>query len=130
MVTKKEAKKTTSKVSMTTKPVAKESVVRKASNISVEKPVEKTKKSIKKIEKPKEITKVEKQVVNEYGFWSVIFGILGLFVVPVIFGTTGIVLGILGVVRNKKDIKSICGIVLSAIGIIFWILWAFSLISF
>ena len=69
---------------------------------------------------------------NTYGIVALIFGLLGLFVIPIVGGIIGIVLGAIG--KNKDDEPTMAkvGLALGIVGIIVWIaviIWIISMIS-
>jgi len=67
---------------------------------------------------------------NTYGIESLVFAILGFFVMPIIGSILGIIFGIKG--KDKDDNPSYAqfGLVLGIIGIACWIIFGFAVISF
>ena len=54
-----------------------------------------------------------------YGILSLVFGALGWAVLGIVFEPLGFIFGCIGLSKNKQDVLSIIGTVLSSIGISF-----------
>jgi len=71
----------------------------------------------------------KKDSSNVLGIISIVLGIIGIFFWGLLFGTIGLVCGIIGRKKDENKTMSTIGIVLSALAIISSILVMFGLIA-
>jgi uncharacterized membrane protein YsdA (DUF1294 family) len=63
-------------------------------------------------------------IENRYkNSWSISSGTLGLFLIPILFGTFGIITGILGLKNKQTKVRSIIGLVISIVAVASWALY-------
>ena len=67
---------------------------------------------------------------NLFGILSIVFGVVGLFVFGLLFGTIGLVCGIMGRTKDENKTLSLIGIIFSSISLFLSILVFFGLIAF
>ena len=67
---------------------------------------------------------------NLFGILSIVFGVVGLFVFGLLFGTIGLVCGIMGRTKDENKTLSLIGIIISSIAVFLSLLVVFGLLSF
>ena len=67
---------------------------------------------------------------NLFGIQSIVFGVVGLFVFGLLFGTIGLVCGIMGRTKDENKTLSLIGIIISSIAVFLSLLVVFGLLSF
>ena len=67
---------------------------------------------------------------NLFGILSIVFGVVGLFVFGLLFGTIGLVCGIMGRTKDENKTLSLIGIIISSIAVFLYLLVVFGLLSF
>ena len=67
---------------------------------------------------------------NLFGILSIVFGVVGLFVFGLLFGTIGLVCGIMGRTKDENKTLSLIGIIISSIAVFLSLLFVFGLLSF
>ena len=67
---------------------------------------------------------------NLFGILSIVFGVVGLFVFGLLFGTIGLVCGIMGGTKDENKTLSLIGIIISSIAVFLSLLVVFGLLSF
>lgn len=66
---------------------------------------------------------------NILGILSIVFGVIGIFVFGLLFGTIGLVCGIIGRGKDENKTLALIGIILSAVAILFSVLAVFGLFA-
>tara|TARA_Y100001960_G_scaffold324910_1_gene406268 strand:- start:979 stop:1254 length:276 start_codon:yes stop_codon:yes gene_type:complete len=72
----------------------------------------------------------KKDQSNLLGILSIVFGVVGLFLFGLVFGTVGLICGIIGRKKDENKTLSLIGIIFSSISLFLSILVFFGLIAF